>query len=181
MSAMETTITIPCLETERLLMRAFYQQDLDPFAEMLADPLVMELATYSGKIMNRSQADNWLCMMVGHWHLRGFGIWAVEEKNSGSLIGRIGLQRLIWFEETELVWMLNRPSWGKGYALEGASAAVTFAFEKLGLTCLSAVIHPENHRSIKLAERLGMKFIQELDRDSILFLEYQIKSPAAAS
>jgi RimJ/RimL family protein N-acetyltransferase len=105
----------------------------------------------------------------------------VEEKNSGSLIGRIGLQRLIWFEETELVWMLNRSSWGKGYALEGASAAVRFAFEKLGLACLSAVIHPENHRSIKLAERLGMQFIQELDRDGIRFHEYQIKSSAPAS
>ncbi|MEJ2411875.1 MAG: GNAT family N-acetyltransferase [Anaerolineales bacterium] len=180
MSALETTITIPSLETERLLMRAFCQQDLDPFTKMVADPQVMELATYSGKLMNRSQADNWLCMMVGHWHLRGFGIWAVEEKNSGSLIGRIGLQRLIWFEETELVWMLSRSSWGKGYAFEGASAAVKFGFEKLGLARLSAVIHPENHRSIKLAERLGMKFIQELDREGIRFYEYQIMPPGAA-
>jgi len=180
MSSLETTITIPSLETERLLMRAFSQQDLDPFTEMLADPQVMELATYSGKTMNRSQADNWLCMMVGHWHLRGFGIWAVEEKNSGSLIGRIGLQRLIWFDETELVWMLNRSSWGKGYAQEGASAAVKFAFEILGLACLSAVIHPDNHRSIKLAERLGMQFIQELDREGIRFYEYQIMPPGAA-
>lgn len=163
----------PVLETDRLRLRSFAQSDLDPFAEMLADSRVVEYATYSGRTMNRSQAWNWLCMMLGHWHLRGFGIWAVEEKDSGNLIGRIGLQRLDWFEEVELVWMLAYPAWGMGYATEGAEAAIRYGFDVLELPQLSAVIHIENQRSIRLAERLGMRLAGELVREGIQFYDYR--------
>jgi RimJ/RimL family protein N-acetyltransferase len=169
---------IPEVETDRLLLRAFIPEDLDPFTNIVADPQVMEHATYSGQAMSRSQAWNWLCMMLGHWHMRGFGIWAVAEKDSGLLIGRIGLQHLEWFDEVELVWMLTPAAWGKGYATEGAAAAVRFGFERLKLPLLSAVIHPENERSIKVADRLGMRKVEELEREGIPFHKYLIKAPA---
>ncbi len=98
---------IPSLETERLNMRPFSRHDLDPFAEIIADPEVIQYATYTGDVMSRVQAWNWLCLMIGHWYMRGFGIWAVEEKETGKLIGRIGLQFLDWFDDVELVWMLK--------------------------------------------------------------------------
>lgn len=167
---------IPSVETERLLLRAFSPADLDRFAAMVADPQVIEFATYSGQAMNRGQAWNWMCLMLGHWHMRGFGIWAVEEKKTGLLIGRIGIQLLEWFDEEELVWMLDRSAWGKGYATEGASAAARFGFQQLTLPLLSAVIHPGNQRSINLAERLGMMKTEELDREGVHFHKY-ILSP----
>jgi RimJ/RimL family protein N-acetyltransferase len=176
---MNENITIPVLETERLLLRVFRAQDLDPFTEIVADPRVMEYATYSGKTMNRSQAWNWLCMMLGHWHLRGFGIWAVEEKASGILIGRTGLQFLEWFDEVELVWMLAQGSWEKEYAKEGASAAIEYAFQHLHLPVVSAVIRIDNQRSIRVAEKLGMSQRGELEREGVAFYDYRLDNPSS--
>jgi RimJ/RimL family protein N-acetyltransferase len=113
--------------------------------------------------------------MLGHWHLRGFGIWAVEEKVSCSFIGRIGLQRLIWFDEVELVWMLTRTAWGKGYASEGAAAVIEFGLKTLKFPRLAAVIHPENQPSIKLANRLGMNLSGEVEREGITFYKFCIE------
>lgn len=172
---------IPEIETERLLLRPFTQDDLDPFAAILADPEVIRGSSYSGKPMTRSQAWNWLCMMLGHWYLRGFGIWAVEEKRSGKFIGRIGLQLLEWLDDVELVWMLARSTWGNGYATEGVNAVVRFAFESLDLPEVSAVIKLDNLPSLKLAERVGMTRVRELDREGTAFYEYKLSNPALES
>lgn len=165
---------IPTRETERLLLRAFTKDDLNPFADMVADAEVMQMATYDGTPMSQAQAWNWLCLMLGHWHMRGYGIWAVEEKTTGELIGRIGLQFLDWFEDVELVWMLAKSAWGKGYASEGAGAAIKFGFETLKLPRIAAVIHCENQASIRLAERLGMELEKEVVRKDIRFYQYLI-------
>jgi len=173
---MSKTCLIPTRETDRLLLRPFILDDLDPLAAILADPEVIAGATYSGQTMNRSQAWNWLSSMLGHWHLRGFGIWAVEEKASGDFIGRIGLQLLDWFEDVELVWMLARPYWGKGYATEGAKSAIQFAFRSLELPVISAVIRTDNLRSLRLAKRLGMSRARELERADVMFYEYRLNN-----
>jgi RimJ/RimL family protein N-acetyltransferase len=172
---MEEPFIIPNLNTERLLLRSFKPDDLDPFTEMVADKNVMQNATYDGTPMTRTQAWNWLCLMLGHWHMRGFGIWAVEEKDSKALIGRIGLQFLDWFDDVELVWMLNKSAWGKGYAAEGARAAISFGLDTLDLLRIAAVIHQENEPSIHLAERLGMDMEKEVKRKEIPFFQYVIK------
>jgi RimJ/RimL family protein N-acetyltransferase len=174
---MITPPLIPTLETERLTLRPFIKEDLGPFVVMVANPQVIGYATYSGQTMNRSQAFNWICMMLGHWHLRGFGIWAVEEKASGQFIGRIGLQYLDWFDDVELVWMLDRPAWGKGYGTEGARAAVDYGFEVLRMPTLTAIINLDNEPSRKLAERLGMFQDRELEREGVSFVEYRLNNP----
>lgn len=172
---MPTPFIIPDLETERLLLRPFRKDDLDPFADLVADPDVIQKATYDGTTMTRAQAWNWLCLMLGHWHMRGFGIWGVEEKSTGDFVGRIGLQFLDWFEDVELVWMLSKSVWGKGYATEGARAAIEFGLTTLELPRIAAVIHQENEPSIRLAERLGMEREKEVTRKEILFYQYVIK------
>ena len=169
---MGESFVIPTLTTDRLLLRAFKSEDLDPLTDMVSDPRVVQSATYSGQTMTRSQAWNWLCLMLGHWHLRGFGIWGVEEKETGLLIGRIGLQFLDWFEDVELVWMLAHPAWGKGYGTEGARASLTYGLKTLDLPRITAVIRQENQRSIKLAERLGMTMEKEVEREGIDFYQY---------
>jgi len=166
---------IPSLNTGRLLLRAFEKDDLDPFAAMVADIDVIQHATYDGTTMTRTQAWNWLCLMLGHWHMRGFGIWGMEEKSSGELIGRIGLQFLDWFEDVELVWMLAKSAWGKGYAAEGARATIDFGMNNLKLPRVAAVIHQDNQPSIRLAERLGMEMEKEVERQEKLFYQYVIR------
>jgi RimJ/RimL family protein N-acetyltransferase len=165
---------IPIIRTERLILRAFRPEDLDPFAAMVSDPEVIGLATYQGKVMTRAQAWNWLCLMLGHWHMRGFGIWAVEEAESGELIGRIGLQFLDWFDDVELVWMLRQSSWGKGFASEGAKAAIQYGFDEKDLPRIAAVINIDNQSSIRLAERVGMIREKELEREGVQFIQYAI-------
>jgi len=165
---------IPSLETDRLILRPFLKTDLDPFAAMVADREVIQHATYDGTPMDRSQAWNWLCLMLGHWHMRGFGIWAVEEKSSSELIGRIGLQFLDWFEDVELVWMLAKSAWGKGFAAEGARAAIDFGLNDLDLPRIAAVIHQNNQPSIRLAERMGMVMEKEVERQDKIFFQYVV-------
>ena len=136
--------------------------------------LMADSATYTGNAMSRAQAWNWLCMMLGHWHMRGYGIWAVEERQSGELLGRIGLQFLEWFDDVELVWMLKQSAWRKGFGTEGSRAAIKFGFTNLDIHCLSAVIHLGNEPSVRLAERLGMTFEKQIERQNIQFLEYRL-------
>ena len=108
--------------------------------------------------------------------MRGFGIWAVEEKATGKLIGRIGLQLLDWFDDVELVWMLRKSAWGKGFAAEGARAAINYGFNTLELPRMTSVIHTVNEPSIRLAERLGMIFERQIERQEIQFLEYSLNN-----
>jgi len=167
---------IPRVTTERLILRSFNKDDLDRFAEIVADPVVIRYATYTGEVLSRSQAWNWLCYILGHWHMRGFGIWAVEDRRSGGLLGRIGLQYLDWFDDVELVWMLKQSAWGQGFASEGVRAAIDFGFNNLELPCITAVIHTVNQLSIHLAERLGMTFERQIERQEIQFYEFSLSN-----
>jgi RimJ/RimL family protein N-acetyltransferase len=87
---LEIAVEIPVLETDRLILRGFMQDDLEAYARIFGD---LEVARFiaDGKPVDRNLAWRGMATMVGHWHLRGFGMWAVEEKASGEMIGRAGL------------------------------------------------------------------------------------------
>jgi RimJ/RimL family protein N-acetyltransferase len=142
------------LETERLLLRPFRDSDIDEYATMCADPEVMRFLG-ERSVLTRDQAWRQMAMFVGHWQLRGFGVWIVEERASGSLVGRVGLHYPEGWPDRELAWTLARPYWGRGFAHEAARAALAHAFETLGWQRVISLIDPHNHRSIRLAERLG--------------------------
>lgn len=143
------------LETERLLLRPFRPADIDPYAEMCADSEVMEFLNATGSPISRADAWRQLAMYLGHWELRGFGTWAVEERGTGAFVGRVGLHFPEGWPDRELGWTIARKFWGRGYASEAARAAIAHAFGTLGWTHLVSLIHPNNHRSARLAERLG--------------------------
>ena len=144
----------PELETERLRFRQFRESDLDPLIDILSHP---EVAPWLGG--GKGRAEVWLTMarMLGHWELRGYGMWAVEEKASGALIGRIGFNHSEGMPDFELGWTLGRPYWGRGYATEGAREALAFAFRELGRERVIHLIDPKNKRSVAVAERIGSK------------------------
>jgi RimJ/RimL family protein N-acetyltransferase len=142
------------LETARLRLRDFRATDLDQYAALCADPEVMR---YVGDRSVLSREDAWrqMAMLAGHWHLRGFGMWVVEERTTGAFVGRVGLHYPEGWPDREVAWALARPFWGRGYATEAARAALGEAFGRLAWARVISLIDPTNARSVRLAERLG--------------------------
>jgi RimJ/RimL family protein N-acetyltransferase len=141
------------LATERLQLRMFRPEDFAVHAEICADPKVMRYIR-AGPI---PPEEAWwqIARYLGHWRLRGYGMWAVVEKATDELIGHIGFLNPEGGHGFELGWALARHAWGRGYALEGTRAAVRHAFTALDRDHILCLIRPENARSIRLAERLG--------------------------
>ena len=92
---------------------------------------------------------------IGHWALRGYGQWAIEERSSGRFIGRAGIINPADWPGPEVGYLLGRQWWGRGYATEAASAAMDWGFREIGFTDLLSLIDPENEPSIAVATRLG--------------------------
>lgn len=145
----------PRLETERLTLRLWRASDFEPFAAMCADEEVMRYV--GGKTLTRPEAWRFMALVVGHWHLKGFGMWAVEERDGGELVGRVGCWQPEGWPGFELGWVLRREFWGRGFATEAARAALRHAFDELEQTHVISLIHPDNRASIRVAERLGEK------------------------
>jgi RimJ/RimL family protein N-acetyltransferase len=141
------------LETERLIMRMWREDDFEAYAELCADPEVMRYL--GGKTFDRTEAWRSMAMFVGHWQLRGYGLWAVEEKASGRFAGRLGFLNPAGWPGFEIGWTFKREFWGKGYATEGGRRALEYAFKELDKQHVISLIHPENRASIRVAERLG--------------------------
>jgi len=150
------------LETERLLLRPFRDTDIDAYAAMCADPDVMRYVGDRG-VLSRDDASRQMAMLVGHWHLRGFGMWAVDERATNTFIGRVGLHSPDGWPDREVAWALARPHWSRGFALEAARAALGHAFGPLQWPRAISVIDPENLRSVRLAERLGERLEGEIE------------------
>ena len=143
------------LETDRLILRMWRLSDFEVHAAMCADPEVMRYL--GGKTFTRLEAWRHMAFMVGHWQLLGYGPWAVEEKSTGNLAGRIGFMNPADWPGFEIGWTLGRQFWGRGYATEGARRALEYVFTELGKEHVISLIHPENKGSIRVAERLGEK------------------------
>jgi RimJ/RimL family protein N-acetyltransferase len=154
---MSRAVAVPTVDTERLLLRPWRAADLDPYARMCADPDVMRFIGDGGTL---SREDAWRSMaaFAGHWSLRGFGTWAVEARDSGAMVGRIGLHQPEGWPGLEVGWTLDRSVWGRGYATEGAVASLEFAWREVGADHVISLILPDNTRSIAVAERIGETF-----------------------
>ncbi len=146
----------PQLETERLWLRQFRGDDLDAYARITSDAETMRYIA-RGEPMDRDEAWRSLAYIVGHWRIRGYGLWAAEDKASGALIGRIGLYRPEGWPGLEVGWLVARERWGEGLATEGGRAALEYAFAVVGARRTISAIAPENTASIRVAEKLGLR------------------------
>ena len=147
---------MPRLETPRLVLRGFTPADVEPYLQMLADPQVARFLG-DGRPLNRVDAWRQLAMIIGHWELRGFGLWAVEERATGRLLGRIGCHEPEGWPGFELGYALARDAWGQGFAREGASAALDYARRELARDVIISLIRPANRASIAVAEHFGAR------------------------
>lgn len=157
------------------MLRGWQPGDFDAYAAMAADPDVMR---HIGAVLDRVQAWRNMALHAGHWALRGYGNWAVERKSDGVLLGRAGLWNPEGWPGLEVGWKLARVAWGHGYASEAGRAAIDWAWSVLGAPRLIALIRPENARSIRVAERLGLRQVREDTLNGVPVLVFGIERPS---
>lgn len=145
------------IRTERLLLRQWRASDREPFAALNADPRVME---HFPSVLTRAQSDAMAARIEDGLTARGWGLWAVEVVGVAPFVGFIGLATprfdAPFTPATEVGWRLAAEHWGRGYATEGARAALRHAFEVLGLEEVVSFTVPANVRSRRVMERIGM-------------------------
>jgi RimJ/RimL family protein N-acetyltransferase len=141
------------IETERLVLRAWVDADRAPFAEMNADPVVME---HFPAMLTREESDAFVDRIRAHFALHGYGLWVVERE--GAFLGFTGLSwadGLPFSPCLEVGWRLRSSAWGHGYATEAARAALEVGLEHVdSVVSFTAV---RNERSWRVMERLGMR------------------------
>jgi RimJ/RimL family protein N-acetyltransferase len=151
-------VAVPELETPRLRLRAWRDDDLEPFAAINARPEVMRYQ--GGVLMTRAQTAAQLDRIVAHWAEHGFGLWAAEERATGTLAGFVGLSHPAFLPAVmpavEVGWRLDPDLWGRGLATEGGAASLRYGSEVLGLRRIVSIIDPRNEASRRVAAKLGL-------------------------
>jgi RimJ/RimL family protein N-acetyltransferase len=143
------------IRTERLLLRRWRDSDREPFAVMNADPAVVE---HLPGPMSRERSDEFIDRIERHWDEHGWGLWAVEVDGGAPFVGYVGLWPAGFLVEgmVEVGWRLASEHWGHGYATEAAREALRFGFEEVGLEEIVSFTVPQNERSWRVMERIGL-------------------------
>lgn len=150
----------PTVETPRLVLRDWRDGDRGPYAALNADPVVME---HFPSTLTGAQSDEMIDRMRSAWDARGYGLWAVEVRETGRTIGFVGLSSPSWDAAftpcVEVGWRLARDAWGHGFATEGARAALRWgaAHVELPRDAFVSFTTEANVRSRRVMERLGMR------------------------
>jgi RimJ/RimL family protein N-acetyltransferase len=156
------------ISTTRLKLRRWKDEDKEPFANLNADPRVME---FMPKTLSREESHHLIERIESNFKEHGFGLFAAELAHSQTFIGFIGLAvprfQASFTPCVEIGWRLAFEHWGNGYATEGAKAVLEFAFTELNLTEVVSFTALANLRSRRVMERIGMKFIEQFDHPSL--------------
>lgn len=167
---------IPEIETERLRLCALDNRHFEAYAAMLADAGSTRFVG-DGQPLDRMNAWRSMAMLLGHWHLRGYGMWALELKDDGRFIGRVGLHNPEGWPDIELGWMLVPDERHKGYATEAARASLDFAFSRLRVPRAISLIRAENSASERVARRIGGRQGTTIDFLGAATLVYTYHAP----
>ncbi|WP_329741023.1 GNAT family N-acetyltransferase [Dyella sp. A6] len=155
-------ISVPVIETARLRLTALTEKHFNDYASMLADPDSTRWIG-DGQPLDRTNAWRSLAMLIGHWQLRGYGMWALELKDTGEFIGRVGLFHPEGWPDLELGWMLKPEHRHRGFATEAGNAVLDFAWNKLHAPRVISLVRIGNDASDRVAERLGGEHIEDMD------------------
>lgn len=152
-----STLHIPTVETERLILRGPREQDFEAFAAFGAS----DRAKWVGGPYSRIRSWGGFLATYGHWAVRGFGMWMLEHRTTGETAGRVGMILNDGWEEPELGWHIFGDFEGQSLGFEAAQAARSYAAKNQNLNGVISYIAPDNVRSIALARRLGAHFERE--------------------
>ncbi len=159
---------MPEILTPRLKLRAWKEEDKEPFFKLNSDPRVME---FMPKLLSKQESDNFFERINLGFKKHGYSFFAVELIENKRFIGLIGLS-IPKFESfftpcVEIAWRLAYNYWGKGYATEGAKASLDYGFNELNLSEIVSFTVPQNLRSRQVMQRIGMTFINEFEHPSL--------------
>jgi RimJ/RimL family protein N-acetyltransferase len=144
------------IATERLVLRRWRDEDRAPFAALNADPEVME---HMQGLMSRERSDAFVDRIEAAWEERGWGLWAIEVPGIAPFVGYVGLWPADYVTGDPMVevgWRLAREHWGHGYVTEAAREALRFGFEAVRLEEIVSFTVPQNERSWRVMERIGL-------------------------
>ena len=165
------------IETERLILRKPRLGDAKALLAAYGDPEVMKFIG-TGETHDLEATREWIKRSIARWKADGFGALVIERKEDKKVVGRTGL--LVWNSETwqtgtlaefedagvvELGWILAQQYWGQGYAVEAATAVRDYAFKELKLMRLISLIMRGNDRSVRVAEKIGARYVRDVGRD----------------
>ncbi|MEO0697172.1 MAG: GNAT family N-acetyltransferase [Pseudomonadota bacterium] len=152
----------PTIETERLILRPIdMEADFEGYCEIMADEDTVRYI--GGKTMPPPMVWRTMATVLGHHHTRGYSFLSVIEKATGAWVGRVGPWYPHGWPAPEIGWTIHPGHTRKGYASEAGKACLDYVFNDLGWEKVIHVIHPENHASMKTAEKIGSRKIGEID------------------
>jgi RimJ/RimL family protein N-acetyltransferase len=146
------------VETARLRLRPMQASDAGAFLEIHQHPEVIKYVLLGAPPGGITVAWRNVAMMIGHWQLRGYGSWAVTEKSTDQVLGRVGLWNPEGWPGLELGWVIRPSRWGNGFATEAALAALQWTWDHVKTDHIISIIQPDNARSIRVAEKIGERF-----------------------
>lgn len=146
------------IETERLILRTWKKEDTEAYFQINQDPKVIEFLRGS---LTMEQVSDFIPAVNSHGDKHGYTLWAACLKETGELIGFIGLNYTDWESHftpaVEVGWRLGSQYWGKGFATEGAKGSLEYGFKQCGLKEIVSFTVPANVRSIRVMEKIGLK------------------------
>ncbi|XQY91402.1 GNAT family N-acetyltransferase [Metabacillus sp. HB246100] len=152
------------IETERVRLRRWKEEDLEPFGQLNADQEVMR---YFPSTLSKEETKAFQRVIQKEFDEYGYGLYAVEEKDSQAFIGFIGFHRATFEADftpcIEIGWRLKKEVWGKGYATEGARACLKFGFDELGFQDVYSFTTERNEPSKRVMNKLGMSFVKRFN------------------
>ena len=150
------------IETERLILREYTQNDFDGLKSIICDSETMK---YYPKPYDERGVQRWIDWCINSYKENGFGLWAIELKENGEFIGDCGisLQKIDGETLPEVGYHINKNYWKRGYAKEASKAVIAWTFENTKYDCLYSYMNIENEPSYRTAEANGMKRIKEYD------------------
>lgn len=180
------TGAVPVLETARLRLRGWRDDDVDAYAAICGDPEVMRWLGAAGTPLTPAESAEQLAGFRRHWDDHGFGLWCVTAKPDDTCLGFVGLAVPRFLPEIlpaiEIGWRLARAAWGQGYATEAARAVVAYAFGTAGLDRIVSVTRPPNRGSWNIMGKLGMTLERTTTHPAHGYevIVYELVAPAVA-
>jgi ribosomal-protein-alanine N-acetyltransferase len=169
-------MTTPTLSTKNLLLRPFTLADVQVMHRILNGRDVLRYFPGS-QSLTEEQVERSIGRLLDHWQERGYGLWALESRLNGDLLGRCGLQFIPETEEVEVDFILSRDYWGQGLATEAGLASIQFGFNVLKLDSIVGIVHLKNIASQRVLEKLGMTSRIKTEYFGMAVYRYSIERP----